>query len=85
MKCANHPEVDAIGACVKCGKGVCVVCKTMSGEEEIYCLPCAGETFAKPARRPAAEGAPRPARRMLILGIALFAVAVVILIILLTL
>ncbi|MCF8260042.1 MAG: DUF2180 family protein [Melioribacteraceae bacterium] len=26
MKCANHPESDAVGTCVDCGKGLCSEC-----------------------------------------------------------
>jgi len=78
MKCSYHPEVEAVTTCVSCGKDVCILCKTLVGEQ-IYCQPCADAISPK---RPAA---PRIARGKLILWIALFAVAVVILIILLTL
>lgn len=50
MKCAYHPDVDAIGTCVNCGRGVCVECKTLLGGK-IYCQPCADEVFAKPVKR----------------------------------
>lgn len=26
MKCFNHPEIDAVATCQKCGKGLCRVC-----------------------------------------------------------
>ena len=37
--CAYHPERDAVGACVNCGKLICEECKTILGEK-IYCAPC---------------------------------------------
>ena len=40
MKCAYHPEVDAVGACVNCGRLVCAECK-VELEGKIYCNPCA--------------------------------------------
>jgi len=45
MKCAYHPEKDAVGACVNCGRMVCSECRAMLGGK-IYCKPCAGEAFA---------------------------------------
>jgi hypothetical protein len=36
MKCAYHPDRDAVGACVNCGKLVCSECRTILGEK-IYC------------------------------------------------
>lgn len=26
MKCYNHPDRDAVGTCVDCGKGLCQEC-----------------------------------------------------------
>jgi len=26
MKCANHPEIDAVATCVDCGRGLCSAC-----------------------------------------------------------
>ena len=37
--CAYHPERDAVGACVNCGKLICEECKKTIGEK-IYCNPC---------------------------------------------
>jgi len=39
MKCANHPDQDAIGLCNHCSKRVCLLCQ---GEfkAEIYCRNC---------------------------------------------
>lgn len=58
MKCAYHPDVDAVGACVNCGRMVCSECRAMLGGKT-YCKPCAEEGFAaKPAvRREQAGGA----------------------------
>lgn len=28
MKCANHPELDAVATCVDCGKGLCSDCSS---------------------------------------------------------
>ena len=50
MKCAFHPEVDAVGVCVGCGKGVCAECKTELGGK-IYCPNCAEEIFAERKKR----------------------------------
>lgn len=46
MNCAYHPEVDAIGACVNCGRLICAECKVVLGEK-IYCNPCADKLFAE--------------------------------------
>lgn len=40
MKCAFHPEVDAVGVCSNCGRAVCEECKTAIGGK-IYCPNCA--------------------------------------------
>lgn len=39
MKCAYHPDRDAAGACVNCGKLVCDECKAVLGGK-IYCASC---------------------------------------------
>ena len=49
MKCAYHPEVDAVGACINCGRLVCAECKTVLGEK-IYCNPRAEKLFASSAQ-----------------------------------
>ena len=44
--CFNHPGRDATGACVNCGKMVCLECRTLlSGK--VYCQSCADEIFVK--------------------------------------
>jgi len=42
--CAYHPDREAVGACVSCGKLVCEGCKTVLGGK-IYCNPCADRIF----------------------------------------
>ncbi|MDA4121861.1 MAG: hypothetical protein OK456_01620 [Thaumarchaeota archaeon] len=36
MKCYLHPNVDAVGVCSECGRGVCVSCAT-SVKGKLYC------------------------------------------------
>ncbi|MFC2018980.1 hypothetical protein ACFLU4_03380 [Chloroflexota bacterium] len=45
MNCAYHPDRDAMGACVSCGRLVCIECKTELGGK-IYCNPCADKQFS---------------------------------------
>ena len=40
MQCHVHPEVEAVGACVACGKGVCTECAVTVGGKT-YCQDCA--------------------------------------------
>ncbi len=44
--CFYHPGRDAVGACVSCGKMVCLECRTILSSK-IYCQPCADEIFSK--------------------------------------
>jgi DNA-directed RNA polymerase subunit RPC12/RpoP len=46
MKCAFHPDRDAEGMCVNCGRPVCAECRTILGDK-IYCQLCANEIFVK--------------------------------------
>jgi len=39
MKCEKHPETDAVGACVSCGRGVCPICK-ISYNNMMHCKEC---------------------------------------------
>lgn len=32
MKCFNHPDIDAVGLCKQCNKGLCVDCITDLGD-----------------------------------------------------
>ncbi len=40
MKCSNHPEVEAIAACVKCHKPLCETCRVKVNERN-FCAECA--------------------------------------------
>jgi len=44
MQCAYHPEREPMGACVACGKLICMECKAMLGGK-LYCTPCADKLF----------------------------------------
>jgi len=63
MHCAYHPDKEPVGACVECGKLICVECKALLGGR-LYCTPCADKKFvhkqADPAPAPAnpAQAAP---------------------------
>ena len=39
MKCAVHPDIDAVGACCNCGRFVCPECKVLINRQ-IYCNSC---------------------------------------------
>jgi len=39
MKCAVHPDIDAVGACCSCGRLVCPECKVVI-DGHIYCNRC---------------------------------------------
>jgi hypothetical protein len=56
MRCAYHPDRDAVGACVNCGKPVCSECRTLLGEK-IYCGPCANQLFVPKPAAPAVPAA----------------------------
>ena len=44
MNCAYHPDREPVGACVSCGKLICVECKTVV-RDKIYCNPCVEKIF----------------------------------------
>jgi len=46
MQCAYHPDREPMGACVACGKLICMECKAVLGGK-IYCTPCADKLFIK--------------------------------------
>jgi len=50
MRCAYHPESDAVGACVRCGRLVCAECK-VELQGKIYCNTCAEEILLDKAKR----------------------------------
>ncbi len=54
MKCAYHPTREPIGACVECGRFICVECKALLGGK-LYCTPCADKLFVNQGREPIAK------------------------------
>ena len=67
MQCAYHPEREPVGACVACGRLICVECKALLGDK-LYCTPCADKIFVqkqqeivKPASQPPVVSTPPPA------------------------
>lgn len=44
MRCAIHLEEEAVGTCVRCGKAVCLACRT-TVESKIYCPVCAAKVY----------------------------------------
>ncbi len=40
LKCYQHPEVEAVGICTECGKGVCSSCAVEKGDKKISCKAC---------------------------------------------
>jgi len=54
MKCATHPEVEAVGVCVNCGRAVCSRCRTVVGGKT-YCPACATKVSDVMKRRSTAK------------------------------
>ena len=44
MKCYAHPDVDVIGVCSECGRGICDVCAVRIGGK-LYCKKDADRVF----------------------------------------
>lgn len=44
MKCEYHPEAEALGICVSCGRAVCADCRLML-VNRTYCQACADRVF----------------------------------------
>ncbi|MFC2018981.1 hypothetical protein ACFLU4_03385 [Chloroflexota bacterium] len=61
MRCAYHPDRDAMGACVSCGRFVCSECKAELGGK-IHCNSCSDKQpssgFENVKKSVAAAGAP---------------------------
>ena len=53
--CSFHPGKDAVGACVSCGKMVCIACRTEL-QEKVYCPTCANKLFMAKSDVPVAVG-----------------------------
>jgi len=54
MKCATHPDIDAVGVCVNCGRAVCPTCRTVVGGKT-YCPACATGVSNEAKRKPTAK------------------------------
>jgi len=52
MKCAVHPDVDAVGYCRNCGKAMCPVC-VRPVRDVLYCEECLASIVGIPAPPPA--------------------------------
>jgi len=48
MKCAVHPEVDAVGFCRNCGKPMCPAC-VRPVRDVLYCEECLAQVIGLPA------------------------------------
>ncbi|MBN1375706.1 MAG: hypothetical protein JXA01_06095 [Dehalococcoidia bacterium] len=55
--CSYHPGKDAVGACVNCGKMVCLACRTEL-QDRVYCQQCANKLFMAKADAVATPAAP---------------------------
>ncbi len=59
MKCSTHPDVDAVGVCVNCGRAVCSRCRTVV-DGKTYCPACAagasGHVVGRHTAKPIAGG-----------------------------
>ena len=55
--CSYHPGKDAVGACVNCGKMVCLACRTEL-QDRVYCQPCANKLFVSKSEVQVAAPAP---------------------------
>ncbi|MCX6005216.1 MAG: hypothetical protein NT082_06045 [Chloroflexi bacterium] len=57
--CSYHPGKDSVGACVSCGKMVCIACRTEL-QEKVYCQPCANKLFVSKSEVQPAKVEPAP-------------------------
>ncbi len=46
MQCGYHPDREPVGACVSCGRLICMECKALLGGK-MYCTPCADKIFVQ--------------------------------------
>lgn len=60
MKCAVHPDAEAVGYCRNCGKAMCSVC-VRPVHDVLYCEDCLANVMGHPAAGAAAPGVPGPA------------------------
>ena len=81
MRCFTDPEVEAVGVCRHCGKGVCRTCAT-DGPYGLTCSGPCGTAMVAASRAPAAEFRAtvkklrRHATSMVVVGVAILAVGV---------
>src|SRR5260370_2581090 len=61
MKCAVHPDADAVGYCRNCGKALCAVC-VRPVRDVLYCEDCLARVMGiPPATQPGAASPLPPA------------------------
>ena len=83
--CSYHPGKDAVGACVNCGKMVCIGCRHEL-QEKVYCPPCANKLYVAKADVPTyvppspivQRADPKKASSMLTWGIVLTVILLII-------
>src|SRR3979409_2160708 len=51
MKCAVHPDADAVGYCRNCGKAMCAVC-VRPVRDVLYCEDCLANVMGMPVAPP---------------------------------
>jgi hypothetical protein len=56
MKCSKHDDIDAVGTCMSCGRGVCAICRIYY-KAKIYCKEC---IEAGMIEKPERQGASSP-------------------------
>ncbi|GEM_PF-4299781 len=57
IHCAYHSDREPVGACVECGRLICVECKATLGGR-MYCTPCADKKFVDKPPEPRAPQQP---------------------------
>ena len=53
-KCEYHPEVDAVGGCIRCQRFICAECQATC-EGKLYCKTCYSEVFGNNGAPPNAS------------------------------
>lgn len=59
MKCAVHPDADAVGYCRNCGKAMCSAC-VRTVRDVLYCEDCLARVMGIPPTAPSATMASPP-------------------------
>ena len=59
MKCAVHPDADAVGYCRNCGRAMCSVC-VRPVHDVLYCEDCLARVMGMPAAAQPGVAAPPP-------------------------